>query len=1113
MSAGRTRTWAWPPSPGTSSNPRELPNAIPLFRFRSAPETISGESPTHHNGLAYHAVHSAPHGPHKNARHRAILGIGMTFHGLFVGIDHYETPFNRLRYAQRDAIVLHALFSDNLDGRATLLLDGEATKERFIAEMRHLAEVSTGADFVVIAFSGHGIPGGALATYDTTADRLSDTSLSLDDFTELTRGIRASSLLLVLDCCFSGHAADKVLHVPQDTCTSRDGSVSAMRRIDELRQAGHVVIAASGRDQEAFEEQEFRHGLLSHYLIQGLLGAPGAADGDRIYILKLAHYVSMSVSVHRNGRTQVAQEPVLGGSISNISFNVFTKGERYHATADAHRPDPVTAQLSSLAPYNIPEPVVEAWGNDRIKKLNQLQIDAINQGALLEGMNVLVSSPTSTGKTMVGELGAMRAVTQGKKAVFLLPTRALVNEQYERFRDLYGPLGFRVIRATGELRDQVPDLINGDFELAVLTYEKFIGLLPKRPDLLSAGVLVLDEIQSLMLPERGPLLETLLTWLRVRDGVTDTPQLVGLSAVLGKPDEFARWLRANLITATRRNAPLLEGVMGPDGRYRYRDQQGNEAVEQLLEPARATDTAEIATADQLVTRLVSKLVGMGQQVIVFQSTRREARTLARDLSRTLGLPAADAALEALPGGDGGRASELLHTCLAGGVAFHIADLTAEERRLLEQSFADPESQVRVLVATSTLAQGVNLPAGSVVVDGLEHPPPDSRPYSVSEYKNMAGRAGRLGLGKDRQRGRAIILTRGTADADQKWQRYVQGEPEDVRSAMLTPSTDVRAVVLSSLAEPAALVRRRSGPDVERFLAATFAAHQARVNSWPEPFPEADVRRMVRELVATGFLRETSHGQDELPRSVALTDLGELTVRSGLCVDSVAAVAAALGAVPADLINRATLVCAAQLASELDDIRFNWLPRTAYQEHTRLAARLRDRGAAEPVLSRLLSTPRRSGVGIGRARRSIACLMWADGVALADIERAISDPQKKTRPGFPGPVRHAVQRAADVMATVIEITFHVHPAADLGSLPDVFPAQLELGAPEGLVPIAWHAKVPLLRPVYLALARSGLASPADVVAADPDLVLDCVGSDDELRRVVLVAAAAALEEAH
>lgn len=79
-----------------------------------------------------------------------------------------------------------------------------------------------------------------------------------------------------------------------------------------------------------------------------------------------------------------------------------------------------------------------------------------------------------------------------------------------------------------------------------------------------------------------------------------------------------------------------------------------------------------------------------------------------------------------------------------------------------RAFRDPDGEIPVAVATTTLAQGVNLSADTVVMRELEHPGSPERPYSVSEYKNMAGRAGR------RKPGRAVVLSDGGVETQRIW---------------------------------------------------------------------------------------------------------------------------------------------------------------------------------------------------------------------------------------------------------------------------------------------------------------------------------------------------------
>ena len=169
----------------------------------------------------------------------------------------------------------------------------------------------------------------------------------------------------------------------------------------------------------------------------------------------------------------------------------------------------------------------------------------------------------------------------------------------------------------------------------------------------------------------------------------------------------------------------------------------NESSQQLL-PAGYYEPR----AKGLPIPLVAHLVEQGQQVIIIRGERGNVRgAVVGHLADSLGLSAAQDALGDLPAGDLSASANELRQCLAGGVAFHTSDLNRDERRVVEDHFRRLDSAVRVVVATTTLAQGINMPAETVIMPELSRRIGNRQLkwYTVADYKNIAGRAGRLGL--------------------------------------------------------------------------------------------------------------------------------------------------------------------------------------------------------------------------------------------------------------------------------------------------------------------------------------------------------------------------------
>ena len=148
-----------------------------------------------------------------------------------------------------------------------------------------------------------------------------------------------------------------------------------------------------------------------------------------------------------------------------------TPGKTFFAAFPKLQRMKITADISDLRPFGFPQPIIDEWKSRYTNGFNRLQLEAINQHGIISGNSLLVVAPTSAGKTFIGEIAAAKAIIDGRKAVFLMPYKALANKKFEQFSSLYGAkLGMRVIRRTGDFNDDVSNFVRGKYYLALLTY-------------------------------------------------------------------------------------------------------------------------------------------------------------------------------------------------------------------------------------------------------------------------------------------------------------------------------------------------------------------------------------------------------------------------------------------------------------------------------------------------------------------------------------------------------------------------------------------------------------------------------------------------------------------
>ncbi len=725
-------------------------------------------------------------------------------------------------------------------------------------------------------------------------------------------------------------------------------------------------------------------------------------------------------------------------------------------------------QIRSLEALGIAGDLLGVWEREYGSDLLPAQAEVVGRTSLLRGGSLLLSAPTGAGKTLVGEMAALHAATSGRRALFLVPTKALAEEKYALLSRLYAPLGLRVLISTRDRRRDDPRLQRGDFDLAVAVPEKAHYLFSLSPTAARAlGCVVVDELQLLGDLQRGPGLEVTLAHLRA---ACPRLQIVGLSAVLGLPGELANWLGAEWFEVTRRPVELRRGVFAA-GVFRYQEYNTGQFGEEHW----PLDLGE-SDWETAATHVALWLASRGEPTLLFLPDRpsvvRLALRLAEEADSGPALaptpaswsgeasPSALARLAALPPT---AARTRLQEVVPAGVAFHSSDLQCEERRIIEEAFAGGE--LLILCSTSTLALGVNLPARNVVLAPERWEQPDGRgrpalvPLSRAEYENMSGRAGRPRLAETF--GRSILLADSGYQQDALLARYT------------APGFDPLTPALAALPplQQLTLLCGAEGGGTEDL--ATLYRHT--LSAWVQGEPRAPGLPPPLQAALDSAQRHGLLAPAE-PDHLRVTPLGRLAATSGADLESFYWLTRWLGdAAPAGACL--SLMFLVALTPETLALGFPLGPRGP-----QLTDWLRELSAQapppdQPLLSALGATSERSASDKARAARLVLALWrWMSAASTTEIEDAVHVPAGR------------LGLAADTVSWLVGLVARL--GAERG-WPDVqvqatetLAARLSLGLPEEVLPLGQALRGVAGRDRVLALWAAGLRGAADLAALAP-----------------------------